>query len=163
DDKSNRRQETGNRKPEFPAAPAAPRFRFPVSGLLPPVAFDDILPPMPRALPWTLLLLASSAQAAPDLPPGITLVPGAFVPGSQPDGNSIVLDAPKGLIVVDTGRHPEHTAAILEVARASGKPIVAVVNSHWHLDHVGGNPTVRRAFPQVRVYASGAIEEARKG
>jgi len=37
------------------------------------------------------------------------------------------------------------------------------VNTHWHLDHVGGNPTVRHEFPEVRVYASDAIVAARKG
>jgi glyoxylase-like metal-dependent hydrolase (beta-lactamase superfamily II) len=97
------------------------------------------------------------------LPAGITLVPGAFASGTQPDGNSVVLDAPEGLIVVDTGRHPEHAAAILDVARRAGKPIVAVVNSHWHLDHVGGNPALRRAYPRLRVYASGALDDARHG
>jgi glyoxylase-like metal-dependent hydrolase (beta-lactamase superfamily II) len=40
---------------------------------------------------------------------------------------------------------------------------VAVVNSHWHLDHVGGNPAIRRAFPKVRVLASDAIGGALKG
>jgi len=110
-----------------------------------------------------LLLLASTARAASQVAPGVTLVPGAFVPGTQPDGNSVVLDGPKGLVVVDTGRHPEHTRAILDVARAAKKPIVAVVNTHWHLDHVGGNPTVRHDFPEVRVYASDAIVAARKG
>jgi len=37
------------------------------------------------------------------------------------------------------------------------------VNTHWHLDHVGGNPMVRHEFPEVRVYASDAIVAARKG
>jgi glyoxylase-like metal-dependent hydrolase (beta-lactamase superfamily II) len=109
------------------------------------------------------LLLASTARAATEVAPGVTLVPGGFVPGSQPDGNSVVLDGPKGLVVVDTGRHAEHTQAILDVARAAKKPIVAVVNTHWHLDHVGGNPMVRHEYPEVRVYASDAIAGARKG
>lgn len=116
---------------------------------------------VPRIL-LALALCASAARAATEVAPGVTLVPGGFVPGTQPDGNSVVLDGPKGLVVVDTGRHPEHTQAILDVARAAGKPIVAVVNTHWHLDHVGGNPMVRHAFPDVRIYASDAIASARK-
>lgn len=110
-----------------------------------------------------LVLLPATARAATEVAPGVTLVPGTFVPGTQPDGNSVILDGPKGLVVVDTGRHPEHTQAILDVARAAKKPIVAVVNTHWHLDHVGGNPTVRHEYPEVRVYASDAIVSARKG
>src|SRR5262249_52431524 len=116
-----------------------------------------------RRIVLALLLLASTAGAATEVAPGVTLVPGGLVPGSQPDGNSVVLDGPKGLVVVDTGRHPEHTQAILDAARAAKKPIVAVVNTHWHLDHVGGNPMVRHEFPEVRVYASDAIVAARKG
>ena len=94
---------------------------------------------------------------------GITLVPGAFVPGRQPDGNSVILDAPQGLIVFDTGRHAEHTQAVLDVARSRGKPVAAVVNSHWHLDHVGGNLLVREQYPQAAIYASGAIDGALAG
>jgi glyoxylase-like metal-dependent hydrolase (beta-lactamase superfamily II) len=38
-----------------------------------------------------------------------------------------------------------------------------VINTHWHLDHVGGNILVRQAFPKITVYASGAFANARKG
>ncbi|MGA9420736.1 MAG: MBL fold metallo-hydrolase [Rhodanobacteraceae bacterium] len=91
------------------------------------------------------------------------LIPGAFVSGHQPDGNSIILSGSDGLIVFDTGRHPAHTRRILEAARATGKPVVALVNSHWHLDHVSGNPMLRAEYPGLKVYASHAIEGALKG
>jgi glyoxylase-like metal-dependent hydrolase (beta-lactamase superfamily II) len=117
---------------------------------------------MRRALVVAALLVAAPAVAE-EVAPGITLLRGAFTPGSQPDGNSLILEAPKGLIVVDTGRHPEHTARLVAHARAARRPIVAVVNTHWHLDHVGGNPALRRAHPRVRVLASDAIHGARRG
>jgi glyoxylase-like metal-dependent hydrolase (beta-lactamase superfamily II) len=41
--------------------------------------------------------------------------------------------------------------------------VTAIINTHWHLDHIGGNPFLRREFPGVRVYASGALADARKG
>ncbi len=114
------------------------------------------------------------AQTAPTVPgsigPGssrlaerVELVPGRFVPGEQPDGNSVVISAPAGLIVIDTGRHAEHTRTILDLATRAGVPIAAVINTHWHLDHIGGNPLVRRAFPEVTVSASGALVEAQAG
>jgi glyoxylase-like metal-dependent hydrolase (beta-lactamase superfamily II) len=95
--------------------------------------------------------------------PGIDLLRGRFVLTEQPDGNTTILRAPQGLIVVDTGRHPAHTQRIVDFAAAAGQPIVAVVNTHWHLDHVGGDVLLRRLFPGLRVYASTAIEGARTG
>ena len=74
-----------------------------------------------------------------------------------------MFEAPNGLVVFDTGRHPEHTQKIIDFAKSAKKPIVAIVNSHWHLDHVGGNVMLRKAYPEVRVYASGAIDDALHG
>lgn len=111
---------------------------------------------------WLVLLLlgmASLAQATP-LPDSYHLIPGQFGPGSSPDGNSVLIDAPRGLILVDTGRHPEHTARLIAYARARGRPIVAIVNTHWHLDHSSGNGAVRAAFPAAQVYASNAVDGA---
>ncbi len=85
------------------------------------------------------------------------------MPGRQPDGNSVVFVAPEGAVVVDTGRHPQHTQAVLERVAALGLLPHAVVNTHWHLDHVGGNVLVRRRHPGVRIFASDAIAEARTG
>ena len=95
--------------------------------------------------------------------PGVHLIRGEFVPGSQPDGNTVILEAPDGLIVIDTGRHASHTNQIIEFAARSKKPVKAIINTHWHLDHVGGNILLRREYPDVEIYGSNAIEEARKG
>ncbi len=107
----------------------------------------------------TALLTASCASAEPAAP-AFHLIPGAVPLDKGPDGNSIILDAPDGLIVVDTGRHPEHSAKILAYARERGRPIAAIVNTHWHLDHTTGNWDIRQAYPQVQVLASDALEGA---
>jgi glyoxylase-like metal-dependent hydrolase (beta-lactamase superfamily II) len=88
------------------------------------------------------------------------LIPGAVPMDKGPDGNTVILDAPKGLVVFDTGRHPEHAQAILHYAKQRRRPIAAIVNSHWHLDHTTGNWDIRRAYPHVAVYASNALEGA---
>ncbi len=111
-----------------------------------------------------VVLLGLAAPAAPtQLAPDVYLVPGRFVPGSQPDGNTVVIRAPAGLVVVDTGRHAEHTRSILDLAARWKQPVAVVMNTHWHLDHVSGNPAVRRAHAGVEVVGSGAIVEARAG
>ena len=103
----------------------------------------------------TLALIGASASAEP-----YHLIPGAVPLDSGPDGNTIGLDAPKGLIVFDTGRHPEHARKILDYGQSRGRPIAAIVNSHWHLDHTTGNWDIRQEYPGVDIYASNALEGA---
>ncbi len=91
------------------------------------------------------------------------MIRGTFAAGTQPDGNTVILRARDGLIVVDTGRHVEHTQAILDFAKAANAPILAIINTHWHLDHIGGNAMLRRVYPGLQVLASGALANARSG
>jgi len=107
--------------------------------------------------------LLANAEDVTTVAPGVHVVSSAYVPGRQPDGNSVIFHARDGLVVMDTGRHAEHTQRVIDFARAAGLPIKAVVNSHWHLDHIGGNPRIRAAFPDVHVYASAAIDDAMHG
>jgi glyoxylase-like metal-dependent hydrolase (beta-lactamase superfamily II) len=118
---------------------------------------------MRRTLALLALVLAGSAAAPRPAASDWQLVSGGFEPGRQPDGNSVFLDAPDGLILVDTGRHPQHRARLLAYARSRGRPIAAIVNSHWHLDHSGGNAEIRAAYPRAQVYASTAVEGALTG
>ncbi len=124
-----------------------------------------------RVLTWIGMALLAGCAATPARiePPGdavadgITLLPGRFVAGEQPDGNSVLLRGREGWIVVDTGRHAGHTTRITTAAQATGLPVAAIVNTHWHLDHVAGNAALREAYPDAPVYASDAIGEAMRG
>ena len=91
------------------------------------------------------------------------LQPGHINLARGPDGNTVILDAPEGLIVVDTGRHPEHAKRIADHARNVGKPVSAIVNTHWHLDHTTGNRDLKLAWPDARVIATDAGRGARTG
>lgn len=114
---------------------------------------------MRGALFGLALLAANCAASGPNAVP-YQLILGSVPLDRAPDGNSIILDAPDGLIVVDTGRHPEHSAKILAVARERGRPIAAIINTHWHLDHTTGNLDLRQAYPAAQVYATNAIDGA---
>lgn len=120
---------------------------------------------MPIFLVPGLAAMASVAWAAPavELAPDVYFIAGEFVEGRQPDGNSVLIRAPEGWIVVDTGRHREHTRKLLDLTGDTGKPLEAVINTHWHLDHIGGNVLIRQRIPDVRIYASSALEDAMTG
>ena len=115
------------------------------------------------ALLFGSLSISAGAEQPIAVAPGVDLIRSAFVPGRQPDGNSVIFRTDLGFVVMDTGRHAEHTQRIIDYAHAANLPIKAVINSHWHLDHIGGNPRIRAAFPDVKIYASGAIDEAMHG
>jgi glyoxylase-like metal-dependent hydrolase (beta-lactamase superfamily II) len=123
------------------------------------------------ALLATGLLAACASLPALVAPPGMqsldphmVLLPGAYDPergDGQPDGNSILIRAPDGLVVFDTGRHEQAFAGrIAAAADAWRLPVAAIVNSHWHLDHVSGNVPLRARWPRAKVYASIAIGDA---
>jgi len=107
----------------------------------------------------TIMLLASITTA----PVPYTLIEGKLPEDRQPDGNSIVFEGPKEMLVIDTGRHPEHTDKIIALAKARNKPITAIINTHWHLDHATGNARIRAAYPGAKLYTSTAVEGALKG
>lgn len=129
------------------------------------------------AIAWVLAALGAASatalaqpSAASPTPPrsadiqalahGVWMLPGRFERGRQPDGNSLMLQGPDGIVIVDSGRHAEHTQALLDWVRTSGRPLRAVLNTHWHLDHLGGNAMLRDAIPGLRAHAAPAVRDA---
>ncbi len=49
-------------------------------------------------------------------------------------------------LVIDPGLEPE---LILEFLRDEGRTVAAVLNTHGHSDHIGGNAALKRAFPEA--------------
>jgi glyoxylase-like metal-dependent hydrolase (beta-lactamase superfamily II) len=122
---------------------------------------------MPHAVLVALaavLVVVQAPPPAPAAPPpreiakDTVLLPGAMLPERGPDGNTVVFSGPDGLVVVDTGRHRWHSDGILAFARSRQKPIVAIVNTHWHLDHSSGNGRVKAEHAGARVYTTTAVD-----
>ena len=67
-------------------------------------------------------------------------------------GNVAVLNTQEGTVIVDTMTFQLQGNRIKELAmKLTGKPVIAVINSHYHLDHTHGNP----AFdPGVKVIST---------
>jgi len=118
-----------------------------------------VKPFLAAALAGTLAACGAPRQSAEDF----HLIPGGFDRGRGPDGNTEIYDGPNGLIVIDTGRHPAHAQNILDYATTRGKPIAAIVNTHWHLDHTTGNTDIKAVYPSAKVYATPAIHDALAG
>jgi glyoxylase-like metal-dependent hydrolase (beta-lactamase superfamily II) len=118
---------------------------------------------MKRAVLIAALALAACAGPAAAKPAPHVLQPGHIDLDRGPDGNTVILDTPRGLVVVDSGRHPEHAARIIAHARQVERPVVAVINTHWHLDHTTGNRDILAAFPKAAIVASRAVEGALDG
>lgn len=108
---------------------------------------------------WVAVFFLTAAVAVPAQPlaPGVVLVSGGFEAGRQPDGNSLLLKGDRGWLLIDSGRHRAHAEAVLA---AAGGPVRAVLNTHWHLDHLGGNAWLRSQTPGLEVWASPAVAKA---
>jgi glyoxylase-like metal-dependent hydrolase (beta-lactamase superfamily II) len=108
----------------------------------------------------TMLVAGCAASSGVE---DLHMIGGSFPETGGPDGDTYIYDSPDGLIVIDTGRHIEHSQAILDYAKARKRPIAAIVNTHWHLDHTTGNADLRAVYPNIKVYATRAAEGALDG
>ncbi len=108
----------------------------------------------------TPALLVACCAFAVSIAPDTWRIDGVPLPGRQPDGNTYVVEGDEGLLVIDTGRHASHRAKIEALAAKRQRPVVAIVNTHWHLDHVSGNAALKQRWPRATVLASDAIDRA---
>jgi glyoxylase-like metal-dependent hydrolase (beta-lactamase superfamily II) len=111
----------------------------------------------------TLGLLGAYGSGGQAAPQPYKFIEGRLPVDVQPDGNSIIFEGDKELVVIDSGRHPEHSDKVLAYAKERGKPVTAIINTHWHLDHSSGNARIRAAYPGAKLYASEAVSGALKG
>ncbi|HEB54152.1 MAG TPA: MBL fold metallo-hydrolase, partial [bacterium] len=108
------------------------------------------------SLSLSVALLAAAPQGAglADPPVGLTIV---VVDVGQGDG--IVLRAPDGTVhVVDAGPEGQGAMAVVPVVNAlqpSGYGYT--VDSHFHIDHLGGLDTVLNAFPFATAFDRGDV------
>lgn len=65
-------------------------------------------------------------------------------------GNVVLLGGQAGVAMIDSGS-PEHGRAVqaFVAERFGGAPVEWLFNTHWHLDHTGGNEAVARAGTRI--------------
>ena len=101
-----------------------------------------------------VFVAAAVAHAQPAQPPApamdVLKVHGQVYLIAGPASNTVVQVGEQGVLVVDTMREQDADALLAEIRKlAPGKPIRYVVDTHAHVDHVGGNAKVSEAGTQL--------------
>lgn len=126
---------------------------------------------LPFALAAAAILSVASFQAFGKVPPSpesftlVTTGPGVYAAvakeGSRASlGNAGFVIGSSGVLVVDTFASPAAAEELgAEIRRLTAAPVRWVVNTHYHLDHIGGNAVFARrgaalvAHENVRAWA----------
>eukprot|EP00756_Hemistasia_phaeocysticola_P055649 Hpha_TRINITY_DN31611_c0_g1::TRINITY_DN31611_c0_g1_i1::g.29109::m.29109 len=84
--------------------------------------------------------------------------PGPF---SLQGTNTYLVGTGKGRILIDTGEgKPEYISVLRQALQESGgERITRVLLTHWHMDHIGGVPSVLKAFGDIPVMKFQAPEK----
>jgi cyclase len=82
------------------------------------------------------------------------------LPGLMVDANSVFIINEDDVVVVDTSGAPSTTKEVLAaLRRLTDKPVKYVINTHWHDDHIIGDPVYQEAFPGVEFVAHARMRE----
>ncbi|MCS6939145.1 MAG: MBL fold metallo-hydrolase [Roseiflexus sp.] len=76
----------------------------------------------------------------------------AYVPGANNLG--VILTGDGGAIAVDTGLDKDTGRMVRRALEEAGLRLCAIISTHHHADHIGGNDYLVRNLPGVAVYAS---------
>ncbi len=115
-----------------------------------------------RALALLALGLASAASAR-ELWDWQQLADGVWA-ATQPraarfdDSNSVVVVTEQEILVIDAQEDAARVEALFDLARTvSDLPVAWLINTHWHIDHVGGNAHWKRLAPEIQILAHESV------
>jgi cyclase len=69
------------------------------------------------------------------------------------DGNTTVIITDEGVVVVDAPSTYLSEQHLAEIRKLTNKPVVYLINTHFHPDHVFGNHVYKDAFPGLHIVA----------
>ncbi len=68
--------------------------------------------------------------------------------------NTWWIEAESGIVLIDAQRQASQALEVTQAVAASGKPVVAILLTHPHPDHVGGLAALHDAFPDAPICAT---------
>jgi glyoxylase-like metal-dependent hydrolase (beta-lactamase superfamily II) len=95
---------------------------------------------------------AVSAPRATASPPQID----RFTVDGEGSVNTYWIATVEGLVVMDFQRDTESAGKAIAKIQTVGKPVIAMLLTHAHPDHIGGIDQFKRAFPSAPLYATQA-------
>jgi len=106
-------------------------------------------------------------RAVGEVEDGVYVIKHRDAPDTNPQGNTTVIIGDQSVLVVDSGYLPSSTREdIAQIRQWTGKPVRYLVNTHWHPDHIRGNPLYAATFPGLAIIAHSTtpeLEEAYDG
>ena len=76
-------------------------------------------------------------------------------PHRPENANSMFVILDEGVLVIDASSTPSSARALIEeIRRLTPKPVLYVVNTHFHWDHFWGNRAFRDAFPGAQILST---------
>lgn len=76
-----------------------------------------------------------------------------FITSNQTGTNTYIIGTDPRRILIDTAQGlPEWADRLSQILKSENATISQVLLTHWHHDHVGGVPDVRRLYPDAQIY-----------
>ena len=130
-----------------------PRSSFPSMKM--PVAAVALLLPLATLAAESPRHAAMTAFETVELAKGIY----GFIPPENTSalvsGNSVAIVGTESVLVVDAGHWPSATRRIIdELRKRTLLPVLYLLNTHWHPDHVTGNAEFQAAFPGLVIVST---------
>lgn len=95
---------------------------------------------------------------------GVWLIAKPAVTDPPFEGNTVVIEQARGLVVVDAGGSPASGRAIVaEIKKLSKKPVIWLVYTHYHGDHNLGAGALKAAWPGLTIVSTARTRENMTG